>query len=417
MILHFAKKEILENVVTYRFLLVTSLLAVLIVISLLVSYGDFEMQVEHYALNRPNPGSANVMLPPNPLSIFAKGAEADLDRLFWVHPGSVEMESSQQSINRLFALFTVPDMLFIVKVMLSLIALLLTFDAITGEKENGTLKLALAGGSSRSDMLLGKFAGRLLLVVLPFSVLFLIAAAVVSMLPDVGSSGYFWQRAFTILLASLLYAGVFSSLGILLSSFAHQSSASLIVCLTAWVALVFVVPQAGAALARSVSDIPPSERVNLERSLNQVRAEYGRFQREKVSGRGKELGAYYREQNEANSRLLESYIPKLEGLVNRTKNLVRLSPAGAATFLLTDVANTGIYEEHRLKDALTSYMERNFDILSDAVDGSVESFQYERASLNEILATSALTDIVILAIAGIGFTGAAMMRFSRYDAR
>ena len=411
------KKEILENLVTHRFFIVTGLLAILIAISMLVSYGDYEMQMEHFTLNRPNPGSANVMLPPNPLSIFAKGADAEIARLYWVHPGSIEMESSRQSINRLLALFTVPDMLFIVKVMLSLIALLLSFDAITGEKESGTMKLALTGGSPRIAMLLGKLAGRLALVIVPFTLLFLIAAGVISMLPDVESTGYYWQRVLCMLAVSMLYAGVFCSLGILLSSFSHQSSTSLIVCLTVWVVFVFVVPQAGAALARSVTDLPPSARVNMQRSLNQVRAEYERFQREKISGSGKGLEAYYRDRREANTRLLNSYRPGLQRLIGMTKDVVRFSPAGAATFLFTDVANTGVYEELRLKDALSAYMDRNFDIMSDAVGGTLENFKYERATLGEVVARSALADLLLLLVAGLGITGLAMARFSRYDVR
>src|SRR5437867_1105161 len=132
MIGHIARKEILENVMTYRFFILTGMLLVLMVISIVISYGDYALRMEHYNLTRPGPGSSNAMLPPNPLSIFAKGAEANIGRLYWIHPGNIEVESSQQSINRLFSLFTVPDILFIIKVVLSLIALLFAFDAITG---------------------------------------------------------------------------------------------------------------------------------------------------------------------------------------------------------------------------------------------------------------------------------------------
>ena len=126
-------KEILENLTTYRFYILTGLLALLMVVSFVVSYGDYELRLENYNLNRPAAHSSSLMIPPSPISIFVKGLDEHMGRLYSVSILGIDVQDIDQSVNRLFLLFTVPDMLFVVKVMLSLIALLFTFDAITGE--------------------------------------------------------------------------------------------------------------------------------------------------------------------------------------------------------------------------------------------------------------------------------------------
>ncbi len=417
MIWHIARKEILENLRSYRFFILMGLLCVLIAVSVIVSYGDYELRMEHYNLTRPGPNSSNVMLPPNPLAIFAKGAEANIGRLYWVHAGNIEVESSEQSINRLFSLFTVPDMLFIVKVVLSLIALLFSFDAITDEKENGTMKLTLATGTRRTSLLFGKLTGRLTLVILPFAILFLAAALVVSLLPNVQAGNSYWLRIFVILLLSAVYSAVFIALGLLLSLLAHRSSTSLAFCLVAWVLFIFILPQAGASVATALAGVPPAERIELEQRLTSVRLEYEQVLRERSSGQEPGRTMQIQDTRDSYKQINESYRQKLNVLLHLTKELARTSPAGSLTFLVTDVLNTGLYEELRLKDNLWLYMDRNFNALSGAVEGNVDAFDYERASMGEVLSQSGISDLVVLVLFGLGFAALGMAAFARYDPR
>lgn len=417
MIWHIAKKEILENLTTYRFYILTGLLLVLMTVSIVISYGDYELRVEHYNMTKPGAGSSNVMLPPNPLSIFAKGAEANIGRLYWVHLGNIEVESSVQSINRLFALFTVPDMLFIIKVMLSLIALLFSFDAITEEKENGTIKLALASGTQRTSLLFGKLIGRFLLVILPFLILFFAATLVVSSRPDITADGDFWERVSIIAIFSALYTFVFTTLGLFLSSLLHRSPTSLIISLIAWVFFIFIAPQAGTAVAQAMSTIPPAERVELERRLTDVRIEYEHVLHERSAGEGTDNSRYANDTRDSYRQLVDSYRQKLNQRLTFTKDLVRVSPAGSLTLLLTNALNTGIDEELRLKDELWLYMDRNFDIWSGIAKGTTESFEYRRTTISELLSQSGMIDIVIIILFGLGFFTITLITFSRYDAR
>lgn len=412
------KKEILENVTTYRFAILTGLLGILMIVSIIVSYGDYRLRLENYNILRPEPNSINVIIAPNPMSILAKGLDANLGRLYEISMLGIEVHMSQQSVNRLFALFTVPDMLFIIKVMLPLLALLFAFDAICGEKENGTLKLLLTSGSQRISLLFGKLLGRFTLVYVPFLLLFLAAAIIVSLLPDVQADSYYWERTAVIIVVSVLYGLVFSSLGVFISSVVHRSATSMISSLGIWVFFVFVIPNMGTTVAKAVTDLPPSERVELQGRLVAIQAIYERIQREKGSNEGREAFLGMMQQlKEANSQLLENYRPKLNQLVNVTKSIVRLSPTGALTFLITDVANTGAREEFRLKDAITGHVNRNLPRMLGLEKGAIENFQYRRAALGEVFPQSAFVDALLLVLFNLAFIGLAMMNFLRYDPR
>ncbi len=416
MIRDIAAKDILENLTTYRFTILTVLLAILMVVSIIVSYGDYEMRLENFNLNHPEAHSSNVMIPPTPLSIFAKGEDAHLGRLYYVKYSGIEVQPTEQSVNRLFSLFTTPDMLFIIRVMLSLIAILFSFDAITGEKEQGTLKLMLTNGTNRFTIVAGKLAGRFALVILPFAILFLASAVVVSVLPDVHAGGDYWGKTATFLLSSTVYIFAFTTAGLLLSSLVHQSTTSLALGLAVWVLLVFIVPQTGMAISRSVSGVPSSEGVEMQNRLAQIRGIYERIHQDPgwtMAGQRRMI----KEFDDANSQIYESYRPKLLAHIQLTKELARVSPAGALTFLLTDLANSGVYEEIRYKNALTGFAERNADFINQTRQGTMEDFHYDRSSLGEILSESGKTDILIIILASIIFAGLTMVSVAEYDPR
>jgi len=202
-----------------------------------------------------------------------------------------------------------------------------------------------------------------------------------------------------------------------ISSLVHQSATALMLSLAAWVFFIFVIPNLGTTIAKSIHDVPPSERVEMQGRLAAIQAIYERIQREKNSGEGQEGRRMIQQIREANSQLFESYRPKLNRLVRTTKTIVRVSPAGALTFLITDAANTGLYEELRLKDAISLHVNRNFNRMVGFERNPIENFQYQRASLAEVFSQSTSVDLIILILFIFGLVGLAMIAFLKYDPR
>lgn len=79
-----------------------------------------------------------------------------------------------QEVNLLKTVFAAPDMLFIVKVLVSLLAILFSYNLICEERERGTLKLMLVNNASRRAIFGGKFLGGLFSIWMAFTVAFLV---------------------------------------------------------------------------------------------------------------------------------------------------------------------------------------------------------------------------------------------------
>ena len=66
-------KEILNNLFSYKFSIIIILSAILILGSIFVMYRDYCLAQENYDILRPQSNETIAIIPPTPLSIFAKG--------------------------------------------------------------------------------------------------------------------------------------------------------------------------------------------------------------------------------------------------------------------------------------------------------------------------------------------------------
>jgi hypothetical protein len=184
-----------------------------------------------------------------------------------------------------------------------------------------------------------------------------------------------------------------------------------------WLLFVFVIPNFGTTIARSISDVPSGDRIEMEGRLSTIQSIFERIQREKENTGGSEGQRMLRQIRESTVRLIESYRPQMNALVRTTKTILRLSPSGALHLLITDVTNTGLHEESRLKDAIILYVGRNFDRINQLEKGEPDAFRYQRASHSEVLAETGLLDITIIMLFTALFVSGAYVRFLVYDPR
>jgi len=120
-----------------------------------------------------------------------------------------------------------------------LVALLISHDAIVGEIERGTMLLLLSYPVSRSQVLIGKFAGQL--AVLAFATVLGYGAAAAALLAtgagiDAGSWGAFASMIAT----SVLLGAVFLAIGTLASTLVGARATAAGVALGIWLLLVVV---------------------------------------------------------------------------------------------------------------------------------------------------------------------------------
>jgi ABC-type transport system involved in multi-copper enzyme maturation permease subunit len=411
-----ARKEIVSNLLSYKFFIVLLLMVLLVATSLFVMYRDFAGRMADYQVIRPKPGDPIALLPPNPLSIFAKGLDEAMARSFEIGSIGITVRAGQSSGNVIYSFFPAPDFLYVVRVILSLVALLFGFDQISREREMGTLKLILGNSVSRAKVLAGKWLGNFASLTVPFLLVTLLGAAVLQLAPGARFSAGQAARLGLILALAVLYLGFFLSLGMLISAVTRRAATSVVVLLFIWAVLVFVIPNLGTLLARQLVAVPPVRA--LSEKYQQI------WTREVLLGiaqggdrrQGIETIRRETEQMEEDFRL------KFDRLVRTSRDINRVSPAASFLDAASEIAGTGIGEERRLKgevlrynDAVVGQILDNWNV-ADA-NKTYAAFAYKPRSLGDVFAAGALFDAAWLVVFNIVSFALAFVAFVRYDAR
>lgn len=121
--------------------------------------------------------------------------------------------------------------------LVPLIALLVSYDAIAGEVERGTLALVLATPLGRAELFAGKFIAGTIIVGSAVMISFLVAAGVTFAFGEVSGAGLLaWVR---LGLTSLALGAVFVALGLAVSAASARAASAAAVAVGLW--LVFVV--------------------------------------------------------------------------------------------------------------------------------------------------------------------------------
>lgn len=145
----------------------------------------------------------------------------------------------------------------VLQLLLPLLIVLLTFSAFTTERENGTLKLLLATGVRRHQLVLGKALG----VGLALAVLLVPLLAVCAGLLLLAGA---WDadvlgRAAVMVLGHGLYLAGFVFLGLAVSARVRSSRVALVVLLGLWTLNGLLVPWLAADAARAWAPVPEAQ--------------------------------------------------------------------------------------------------------------------------------------------------------------
>ncbi len=121
--------------------------------------------------------------------------------------------------------------------LLPLIALMLSFDALVGEFERGTMLLLLTYPISRWQVILGKFFGHLMILATAIIIGYGGAAVITVLSTETGIAG--WQAYLTMMASTLLLGAIFIAMGYLVSVLVRERSTAAGAAVVLW--LLFVV--------------------------------------------------------------------------------------------------------------------------------------------------------------------------------
>ncbi|RFA25764.1 hypothetical protein CAI21_18545 [Alkalilimnicola ehrlichii] len=124
--------------------------------------------------------------------------------------------------------------------LIPLIALMLAYDSIVGEEEQGTLLLLLTYPLNRLQLLLGKFLGHGAILAVSTSVGFGLAAVVILLFSDTAAVGALVAAFSYFIVTAVLLGWVFIAFALLLSSLAGEKSRAAGLALVVWFVFVLV---------------------------------------------------------------------------------------------------------------------------------------------------------------------------------
>ena len=398
-----------------------------------------------------------IFLPPQPLATLVSGISNDIGRNTSVAPrGEIATEDSRYNEEPLFAIFRFLDLEFIFQVVLSLFSILLGYDAISGEKQRGTLRLCLANSVSRATFLLGKFIGSY--VVLTVSLLIPITVGcLMSPLLGMHLSGEEWFRLGSIVAGGLLFFGAFLSLAILVSSLTHHSSHSFLILLVLWVGSVLILPRASVLLAGRAVDVPSvdetgyqkaSYATDLWRDFREGMKGFKAPQSDDANAMMDAFNAYMdsltsvrdEKMNTYRARVNEERNNRVHRRARLALSLARISPSAALAQATSGLAGTSLELKQRFYDQAMSYQPALSDFLYEKtgvkvggrmiimkqeeggekpqpIDPSdLPAFEFQQPPLRTVLA-GVLPDFGLLGLFNLIFFGGAIAAFNRYDAR
>ncbi len=266
-----AKKDFLLNLLSVRFIIGFVLCLLVIPFTVIVSVDNYQNQVRVYKIEQAQADKEmqecrvwsavrpTVVQEPEPLSIFSTGIISNIGNkvkiAFWEYPLFPEGHTITRDNPLLNAFFSI-DFSKVIAILISLLALVFSYDAITREREDGTMKLTFTGQVSRISFLLGKLLG-LLLTLLPILLFcYLLACLIIVVNPEISFSASDWSGLVLLFLTSVIYMLVFLLLGMFISSRVTHSSSSIIISLLCWIWFLFLMPNIATYLAQSISKAP-----------------------------------------------------------------------------------------------------------------------------------------------------------------
>lgn len=412
---------------------------------------------------------------PNPMQIFATGVNNDIGRFSqvskWV---PIKLSHSVYNDDPIFAVFRYIDFTFIVTIVLSLFAILFTYDSINGERENGTLKLVFSNSIPRNKFILAKFTGSWLGLVVPVTIPVLIGFLLM-ILWGVPLTGADWVKIVILLFTSLLYFTFFIVLGILVSALTRHSSTSFLILLVLWIGFVFIIPRVGVMVAGQFINVPANAELESQRVAFQQQGwkKYSdemqtvwKDRSEKMKSMSEAQQEQYRKDNELAwmeesdkamkkkeaednvffERITENARNKRTQLEKLALTLSRFSPASAYQLAVMNLSGTELEMYQRYQTAMKDFRDKynafiekkqkesggfgGFRISFSSKGGfsfddgrgkSIETkdmpkFSYPKESVAAAIAPS-IIDMAIIILLSLGAFAGAYISFLKYDLR
>lgn len=248
-------KEIKNIILTSQFQFISVVAIVICSISVYISMEDYKVRLNNYnTIVQHNEQEIKkvhvfsylrpiVAKQPEVMSIFCKGGEGEMGAYVEISPFNVPVELKNEiNYNSYLSTNFEFDFNNIIAILLSLLALLISFNLISDEHEKGTLKLMLSNFVPRWKIIGAKLLASHLTISMTLILTFLIGIIILLFSPFVSLTSADILRIILIFLMYEIYLFVFIAIGSFVSILTKRTSVSLILCLFIWLFNIVIIP-------------------------------------------------------------------------------------------------------------------------------------------------------------------------------
>lgn len=465
------RKEMRDTISSARFAVLFGALSLLVIVSCVTgALGYRENRARYEAAKAENIRQMEgitdwlqleqhrIFLPPLPLSALVSGISHDLGKTMEMRGSwSGEGVGSHYEEEPILAVSRFLDLEFVFQIAVSLFAILLGFDLVSGEKERGTLRLTFANAIPRDSYLAAKWTGAFLALSLPLLLALAIGTLTLPLL-GVPLSGEDFVKLCLIFVSGVLFLGVFLAIALLVSVLTRRTSSSFLVLLVVWILGVLIVPRVAVmAAGRSVAvpglDEIGAQRAKLSRQLaaedrekladftpsNPTDVESAMTEFEKLMG---DLSRNRTEKmDQLTARLTEERANRQASQERLALSVARISPLTSLSLAMTALAGTSLQlkedfvgQTRAYRNSYNRFMEEKTGFSPGAMtmrmrriedDGEkpqpvnvaeLPEFNYTPPTVAGSIA-AALPSLGLLMVMGLGCFAGAVVAFRRYDVR
>ena len=392
MIWQIAKKEIHHNLMTLRFVLMIILLPTLMAANALIygfGVGGYREEVDAYNLATERRlsrvkddaekslgrlamrGPGEIRKRPSRFKFCADGADALIPNAIPIaeREGGARGGSVGKAYNwrELWTLEYLPsnhgsdattlikiDWVFI-GIFMSFFVILFTFDAIAGERAQGTLSLMMSNQISREQMLLAKYLGAFFTLMLPLAIGILMNLLIIYLSGNIPFDSGDSLRILGMVGLFALHISIFIFLGLFFSSRVSNAITSLAWFLLTWVCLAFIFPSLIGLFVGTLDPIPSIEIISSRKrtQLANIENEFRPMElldETKLSeapsvdnpSATRRWATYFTRRSDIKTSIADEHVDQQLRQVKLARELTQISPIVCFQHAMEGLAGTGI---------------------------------------------------------------------------
>lgn len=370
------KKELLDHFQSIQFNVLVVISIVLFIANGIIFVKNYDEQNSWYneqvakLYQQPSTMGTSLYAKPSPLLFMAEGGDKYRPSGYQLYPKG-RLTAMPGKI-RNFKMPDIPDLdwTFIIKIIFTLYVLLLGYSSISGEKEQGTLRLVLSNSYGRIKFLVSKYIAIILTVSIPLIIGVLISLIILgSSIPGVLSLDNL-LRILLMLILAFAYLSIFTFLSLLISSMFHQSSLVLLILLAVWILFAIIVPNIPSILSEEFSKVPseyetanqvgPIIQKQVWERIENIRKQVQQGEIKSEPELKKLTNDAFKQGQQDLAKHYKSYNDAMKQRAKMARNLSRISPTALFQFASENIAQTGLTQEEQFeKDA------RNYSVIYD----------------------------------------------------